>query len=340
MSNANRSLLERAAEVYDFGSGLKVAPAPADLPPPRMRRAAPIKIVPAEPVQIQAAPVQIQAAPVPEPQPIAAPPREAEATAVPLRKPAARPQNYRPVVHPQVEVDRDTLARAGSALPDAPATALAEEMRLIKRRLLAGVDAASAKSDERGRIALIASGQPGEGKTFIALNLALSIAGEQDRSVLLVDGDTAKPEIFSRLGIEDRAGLVDALADHRIDPESLVVDTDVPRLSVLTAGRKERNIPELLASARTDEVLARLLAADPRRIILVDSPPALAASPAAVLASHSGQCLVVVRADATSEGDLKETIDLLSGCRHVSLVLNSTAFSIGGRRFGKYEEYR
>jgi len=333
MSNANRSLLERAAEVYDFGSGLKVAPPPADLPPPRVRRTPPVKAVAAQPAHVMPAAV-------PEPQVFAAPPEAAEAPAAPLHKPAARQEHHRPVVHPKVEVDREALARAGSTLPDAPASGLAEEMRLIKRRLLGGVDAASAKNDERARIALVASGQPGEGKTFIALNLALSIAGEQDRTVLLVDGDTAKPEIFSRLGIEDRPGLVDALADHRLDPEALVADTDIPRLSVLTAGRKERNIPELLASARTDEVLARLLAADPRRIILIDSPPALAASPAAVLASHCGQCLVVVRADETSEADLKETIELLSGCRHVSLVLNSTAFSIGGRRFGRYEEYR
>ena len=87
-------------------------------------------------------------------------------------------------------------------------------------------------------------------------------------------------------------------------------------------------------------MLARLLTADPRRIILIDSPPVLAASPAAVLASHSGQCLVVVRADDTSESDLKETIALLAGCPHISLVLNASAFAIGGRRVGRYEEYR
>ena len=96
----------------------------------------------------------------------------------------------------------------------------------------------------------------------------------------------------------------------------------MPGLSVLPAGRKANNVPELLASDRTREVLAKLVAGDRRRIILFDSPPALMASPATVLAGHVGQALVVVRADQTTEADLRETIGLLSGCDHVSLVLN------------------
>jgi Mrp family chromosome partitioning ATPase len=214
-------------------------------------------------------------------------------------------------------------------------------MRLIKRRLLTAIDTQVAAGKEQARVVLVASGRPGEGKTFTALNLALSIAGEPERSVLLVDGDSAKPELMTRLELEeDLPGFLDSLADPQLDPETLVLDTDVERLSLLPAGRKVRNIPELLASARTDEVLARLREANPRRIIVLDSSPALAASSAAVLAGLSGQTLVVVKADETSESDLKETLDLLSVCDHLSLVLNSTAFQVGSRRFGKYEEYR
>jgi Mrp family chromosome partitioning ATPase len=156
--------------------------------------------------------------------------------------------------------------------------------------------------DEQARVVLVASGRPAEGKTFTALNLALSIAGEPERSVLLVDGDSAKPELMTRLQLDDdRPGFLDSLADAQVDPETLVLDTDVERLSLLPAGRKVRNIPELLASARTEEVLERLRerrsAADhhPR------FPPGLAASSAAVLAGLAGQTLVVVKADRTSE---------------------------------------
>ncbi len=301
---ARPSLFERAAEIYDFESGLRVDPIPADLPPAPQPRPEPVEPVP----------------------PVASRPQ-----------PAPRPQ--RVGSRRTAKVDLVALEQGGYLLPDAASSALAEETRIIKRRLLKAIDDRAAR-DPRARVALIASGQPGEGKTFLALNLALSIAGEQERAVLLVDGDTAQPEIAGRLGIDTDSGLVDALADREVDPESLVIDTDIPGLSILPAGRHERNVPELLASARTEEVLERLLAADPQRIILIDSPPALAASTASVLAGHAGQTLVVVRADSTSEADLKETVGLLGGPARLSLVLNSASLSIGGRRFGQYEESR
>lgn len=313
------SLLERAAEVYDFASGLPMHEAPA-------------------PVAAQPVPAPI---PAPErPRPVAARP----APAAPAPAPAAAPvQRRAPASAPvrTVEVDHDIMAEAGLLVPGAPGGSLAEELRLVKRRLLASVDAGIARGDERARVVLIASGQPGEGKTFMALNLALSIATEQERSVLLIDGDNAKPELLARMGAaEEGPGFLDSLADPRLDPESLVLGTDIPRLSVLPAGRKDRNIPEYFASARMPELIKRLCEADPSRIILIDSSPALAASATGVLAQHAGQTLVVVKADTTTEADLKETLDLLSGCDELALVLNSTAFQLGGRRFGKYEEYR
>ncbi len=299
------SLLERAAEVYDFASGLPMTAEPAPAPVP---------------------------APVPErPRPMAAP-----APAI-QRRPAA------PISAParSITVDPEAMAAAGLLVPGAPGGGLAEELRLVKRRLLASVDARIARGDERARVVLIASGQPGEGKTFMALNLALSIAAEQERSVLLIDGDNAKPELLARLGVaEDGPGFLDSLADPRLDPESLVLGTDIPRLSILPAGRKDRNIPEYFASARMPELITRLCEADPSRIILIDSSPALAASATGVLAQHAGQTLVIVKADTTAEADLKETLDLLSGCDELALVLNSTAFQVGGRRSGRYEEYR
>jgi Mrp family chromosome partitioning ATPase len=108
----------------------------------------------------------------------------------------------------------------------------------------------------------------------------------------------------------------------------------------MPSGRKANNVPELLASDRTREVLAKLDAGDRRRIILFDSPPALMASHATVLAGHVGQALVVVRADHTTEADLRETIGLLSGCGHVGLVLNGAGLGVTGRKFGSYDGYR
>lgn len=309
MTSSRLSLVERAAEIYDFQSGLPVRADAGTLPP---RRA--------------------EAAARPEPAPTAVKPA---AEAAPRAESAGRP-----VRHQGVELDRQKLAANGILMPDSEGPGgFAEEIRLVKRRLLSAIDARSAAGDPRARIVLLASAQPGDGKTFMAANLAFSIAGEAERRVLLIDGDNAKPELMGRIGVDEGRGLADALTDRAVDPEALVLDTDLDGLSLLRAGRRERNLPELLASGRTGQVLERLLAADPRRILIIDSPAALAASAAAVLASHAGQGLVVVRADRTSEADLNETLDLLSTCGNLSLLLNASAFQAGGRRFGRYEEY-
>jgi exopolysaccharide/PEP-CTERM locus tyrosine autokinase len=236
-------------------------------------------------------------------------------------------------------IDRGRLAETGYLVPDANVTGLAEEFRLIKRQLLAAIERRVSLPEEKRRSILISSAQPGEGKSFCAINMALSLAGERDIEVLLVDSDFAKPDMLSILGIDGGPGLVDALADPLADPEDFVIRTDVEGLSVLPAGAKANNVPELLASERTREVLAKLVAGHDKRIILFDSPPALVASPATVLAGCVGQVLVVVRADRTTEADLRETIALLSGCDHVSLILNGAGLAVTGRRFGSYDGY-
>jgi exopolysaccharide/PEP-CTERM locus tyrosine autokinase len=288
------SLIERAAELYGFG--LPVTPLVLDQPA-------------AEPAAAEtAAPAE---APRPEPKPL---PRRTRAFG------------------PRAEVDREKLRVAGFMDPASPVGVLAEELRIVKRQLLA-----AAGASQKAHTILICSAKPDEGKTFCAVNLALSLASERDVEVLLVDADFPKPEILSILGIEAEAGLVDALADPAIDPETLIVQTDIDGLSVLPAGRQVTDVTELLASERTREIIGGL--ARPDRIILFDSPPALMASPATVLATHAGQLLMVVRADRTTEADLREAVALLSGCDKVSLLLNGTGFAASGRRFGSYYGY-
>ena len=316
------SLLERAAEIYDFSSGTLIAP----VPEVEARQAAPAPAPAPAPVPSVARVLEPDAVPVPPP-PQPAPVAEAQR---PVRRPLAAPSRT-------ATVDRASLREGGFLVPDASSGALTEELRLIKRHLLLAVSGRTGIDEARRRSVLLCSGQADEGKTYCAINLALSLAGEQDVEVLLVDGDFPKPEILSLLGIDGGPGLVDALADPQSDAESFVIRTDIPGLSVLPAGRQVNNVPELLASGRTRDVLEALAAADPRRIILFDSPPVLMASSAGVLASHVGQVLVVVRADATTEADLKETIGFLSGADHIGLVLNGAGFAASGRRFGQYE---
>lgn len=235
------------------------------------------------------------------------------------------------------QVDLHHLRDAGFIIPGAPPTALSEEFRLVKRQLLlTAFGGHTGAAADRGRTILICSAQPNEGKTFCSVNLALSMASETDLEVLLVDADVAKPEILSTLGLPGSAGLMDALADPSIDAESLVIRTDIPNLLVLPAGKQTNHDTELLASARTRDLVAALAARNPRRIVLFDSAPALAASPASVLALHVGQVLLVVRADQTSESELRDALTLVDACPRISLMLNGVTFSGSNRKFGSY----
>jgi len=306
------SLLERASELYDFRRAM---PAPGPVAPEAKAPAAPA----ARPAPVSPAPVGF----VPQP-------------AAPVAEPAYAPARFR---GREGVVDFAILRDLGFIVPDAPVNALSEEFRIVKRQLLLTASGGfNGKPLPRGRMILVCSAQPNEGKTFCAVNLALSLAAERDVEVLLVDGDFAKPEIPAMLGLESGPGLMDALADPDLDVETCVIRTDIPNFSVLPAGRQSNNDTEHLASARTRAVLEALLA-NPARVVILDSPPALAASPASVLALHAGQVLMIVRADQTSETDLRAALALLNGCDTIQLLLNGTRLNTAGQRFGSYYGY-
>ena len=246
----------------------------------------------------------------------------------PLADGGARAPDWRGPLQP---IDRARLAEAGFLVPGASVTAMSEEFRLLKRDLLAQL-----QDNPRGNRILLCSPHSGEGKTFCAINLALSLAAEKDREVLLVDADFGNPGIPDILGLHSGPGLMDALADPAIAIEDCVLRTDIPSLAVLPAGQRSHADTEYLASARTDALLRRLTEGRPERIILFDSPPLLAASSAAVLASHVAIALLVVRADRTTEGALREAATMLKGGARVQLLLNAVRFLGGARRFGNY----
>lgn len=257
-----------------------------------------------------------------------------------LRQPGPTPAEARSPARPRraaVAIDRERLAERGMLVPGSAVSALAEEFRLVKRQLLLTARKVANETPEAARSVLVCSAHPDEGKTFCAINLALSLAAERDVEVLLVDADFAKADVLGTLGIaSDGPGLLDALADPSIDLEGCILPTDVPRLSILPAGARTHSDTELLASDHARALLDRLVAADPRRLVIYDSAPALAASAASVLAARVGQVLLVVRADRTTESNLRETVALLDGCENIQLLLNAVSFKQGGRQFGTY----
>lgn len=317
------SLLERAAGRFDFSS-FASPPIPASAETPTRR-------APARPAE---APAKAPVATTSTPEPMAP---VAEASA-----PAAEPGNPPAVFRGErLPVDREHLREQGLIVPEGAVTEILEEFRIVKRQLL--VQAADLRRQKAGPMAqriLIGSPHPGEGKTYCALNLALSIAAEKESEVLLVDADFAKPSILSALGLPGGPGLMDALMDETIDVADCVLGTDIPGLWVLPAGDTTSADSEYLSSSRTGRVLDRLTQGAPHRVVIFDSPPALAASPAAELAKYVGQTVVIVRADRTGRGALDDAISLLGACPNVQLLLNGAQFSPSGRRFGSYYGYK
>ena len=310
------SLFERADAAFGLDprrDGLKLPEVPPV--PQALRRPAP------QP-QAAAQPAVASFVKAPSPQPVAEPvqPASPEPRAVAFNGPFC-------------EIDRDHLRAGGLIVPEDPVTGLLEEFRIVKRELLA--DARAGASALARRI-LVCSPHQGEGKTYCATNLAIALAAERGLEVLLVDADVVKPSVTQRLGLEAEQGLMDALADPSIAPESLVIRTDIEGLFVLPAGTATVLDAEYLASARTGAVLDRLTEGAPDRNVIFDTPPALAASPAAELAQHVGQALLVVRADETSRAALEDAQQLLSACADIKLLLNAARYSPSGRRFGTY----
>jgi exopolysaccharide/PEP-CTERM locus tyrosine autokinase len=233
-------------------------------------------------------------------------------------------------VAPQRRVRVDlNLLRAQGEMPEAgQERRFADYYREIKRPLIQKALAADARPD--ARLILVSSALPAEGKTFTALNLALSIARERDVSVLLVDADAPKAHLSRAFGVQDERGLLDALADEALDVESLVLGTDIKGLELLPAGRAaEGAASELIASARMAQIAARLTARHPRRLVLFDSSPLLVSSEARALKQIPGQILIVTRAGRTPRQALLDAIALIEKTKLHGLVLNDAHVASG-----------
>ncbi|MHB9878251.1 XrtA-associated tyrosine autokinase [Pacificimonas sp. ICDLI1SI03] len=239
----------------------------------------------------------------------------------------------------QGHIDLAALRDLGYVVPDSPATATAEEFRIVKRQLLINAMAEGDRHIENGNLILVCSSQPNEGKTFCATNLALSIASERDLTVLLVDADFAKPEILSTLGLEGGKGLIDVVADPSIELSDCLIKTNIENFSVLPAGRQHNLTTELLASERMGGMIDEIARRYSDRIVIFDSPPCLASSAASVLALHVGQVLFVVEAETTRDAELRDGLQMMSVCDNVSLLLNKARYAGIGRRFGTYYGY-
>ncbi len=245
----------------------------------------------------------------------------------PQQRDAAKGDPVRPVKTPArtVQINQVALRTAGLLPPEHQERQIAQQYRQIKRPLIANAfGLGGAERLAAGHVIMMASAMPGEGKTFTSINLAFSMALERDVSVLLVDADVAKPHISKLFGLDSEPGLLDLLQDDSIAAESLILPTNVPRLSVLPAGRHSNEATELLASARMKEIMDEVARYDASRITLLDSPPLLLTTESQALAQIAGQIVVVVRAGITPQGVLQDALSYFAEDKSVSLILNQS----------------
>ena len=262
---------------------------------------------------------------------------------VPERAKAPTPSNRDLKAIPSANLHNIDLQelRAKGYLPEPDLDrSFVEYYRRIKRPLIEKALAVSTGVGE-SRVIMVASAVPGDGKTFTSINLALSMARERDMSVLLVDSDVAKQHITGIFGLSRERGLLDALQDDTIDPESLVVPTTIRGLSILPAGSRAEGTPELLSSNRMRYIAENLCAADTGRILLLDSPPLLITNEGRALLKIAGQVILVIRANTTPRQAVLAAIQMIDARQAGGLILNdvTSASSEGYYGYGNYGAY-
>jgi protein-tyrosine kinase len=234
-----------------------------------------------------------------------------------------------------VDINLARLHDMGMVTHDGGRTTAAEDFRIIKRPLLRGGFGPAAVKN--GNLVVVTSALPGEGKTFCAINLAMSIAMEKDHTVLLVDADVARPSVLKVLGLGATPGLMDVLLSEHTSLPDVILRTNIPNLALLPAGRANKHATELLASQAMSALLADIGQRYPDRIIIFDSPPLLLTTEANVLAAQMGQVVMVIESETTTQAAVREALRRIDNCPHINLICNKARSFPGGDYYGYYD---
>jgi exopolysaccharide/PEP-CTERM locus tyrosine autokinase len=223
----------------------------------------------------------------------------------------------------RITIDLDRLERLGCIRSEGgKKTELVEQFQIIKRPLIQKALATGGGAIRNGNAIMVTSAKPGEGKSFVAINLALSIASEHDLHVMLLDGDFFHQSLPAMLGVTVERGLVDLLLDERLDIGDVLLSTNVDKLTILPAGRGRSHSTELLSSQRMRLLMQEAVSRYTDRLIIIDSPPVLASTETGVLASLVGQIVMVVEQNRTGSRLVERSLAKLRDCAELSFVLN------------------
>jgi protein-tyrosine kinase len=349
--NTIEQAARRLEQLRRAGIDVSEALAPAPVAPavaPVAPTAAPVVAAPSEPLVVAAAPAPAQA-----------PRASARATSAPQAQPLHDDPSVIEIVLPGMgegldsDADQDDLPegqrrsrtvdlnfnlmhQSGLLVPGMPRTQLEDEIRIIKRPLLDNVRAEAPVRPERANLIMVTSALPGEGKTQTAINLDISIATELDHTVLLVEADVIKPSVLGRLGLVADRGLLDLLQPPVANVADVLLRTNIPKLSILPAGRGNSQSTELLASTAMENLLDDLASKYSDRVIIFDTPPLMPTTESRVLASRMGQVVLVVESGKTPRNVVEQVADILEEHPLVLAVLNKYTGPKNGKGYGYY----
>lgn len=201
---------------------------------------------------------------------------------------------------------------------------LNEEFRAIKRKILSNAFGPLSRTLNNSNIIMVSSANPNEGKTFTAINLALSIALEQDKTVLLVDADVLRPSVMKIIGQRFNNGLMEYLLGDVKSMSEVIYRTSLDKLRIIPAGKSHHLSSELLASTKMIDTVNEFANRYPDRVVIIDSPPLLGINETAILANFAGQAVIVVEEGKSNLNKVAAAVEQLNPDMAKGFVLNKS----------------
>ncbi|TAK91037.1 MAG: hypothetical protein EPO06_06910 [Burkholderiaceae bacterium] len=267
----------------------------------------------------------------PAPAAQAVPPTTAVAETVRANAPTPRrattPAPTENVTDKTISISIDKMREAGMVTPDGANIEVNAEFRIIKRPLLENAFSRGGQATgTHSNTVMITSAIPGEGKSFCAMNLAMSLAMEPDHNVILVDADVHRFTTLRELGAEAQLkharGLIDLLHDPALPIEHCIHRTNIDKLMILPFGHFQSRATELFGSRSMLERIDQLCARYQNSMIVFDCPPILATTEARVLAGLMGQVVLIIEAERTTRDQVKEALGYIESANVVGTILN------------------
>lgn len=236
--------------------------------------------------------------------------------------PSQKSQEHEEFSSETLLIDKTSLEERGYLIDNGTRKSIKDEFRQIKRKLLNNAFGSGAKMLSNPNLIMVSSAKPNEGKTFVSINLALSIALEQDKTVLLIDADVLRPSVTRELGVDNADGLIEYLLHDDKPVSDIIYDTNIDKLKLIPAGSPHHLSNELLASEKMEAFAKELSTRYPDRVVIFDCPPLIGVTETLVLANLMGQALVVVEESKTSINNIKAATESLNEDLALGIVLN------------------